>query len=467
MARGNKGCDMKIVGLMATHGRHHYCERAVGMFLQQNHPNKHLIILQNSPVPQKLDREYSNITLINEYNFKSLGEIYNRMLDFLPEDTDIVCIFDDDDIFLPNHFSEGELGFKRGEKKAYKPNYSYFVNGNKISPMSNILETSWFVDVNVIKKLKFKNECKAHHSNWIHWLKENKELYVDLNGPKTMGCVWVDVENRPQTCHSSALGGTDEEHFNFFRKNSSDHGDMIISPWTPDRLNFIYDKFKNIEKVGVFVATNCRPIMARLSALQFEAQTKKPDLVCMHQNGDNSKLSYKNFVEDLKLSYKLEWIHTPRTLHQDEWFSIPVRHLLMAGCDYMFWGEDDDIYYSHHIESSIELMKKHNADMIIRNVCDCVKVYDKSYEVRKNSTFTAHADVGVTCSIGFTSEFAEEFLKDCDRNIKNKLEGNPWHQFTDQLINRVTATKFKRYIHSETSTCYVIHRGSFTSAAWL
>lgn len=458
---------MKIVGLMATHGRHSRCERAVGMFLQQDHDNKHLIILQNSSVPQKLDKEYPNITLINECNFSSLGEIYNRMLDFLPEDTDLICIFDDDDIFLKNHFSEGKNGYLRGGKKAYKPNYSFFVEAKNISPMCNILETSWFIDVNVIKKLKFKNECKAHHSTWIHWLLQNNELYVDLVGPKTMGCVWVDVDNSPLMCHSSALGGTDSVHFDFFRKNTQDHGDGIISPWSLEKLIPVYDKFKNVEKIGVFVATNSRPVSARLSALQFEAQTRKPHLVCFHQNGDESKQSYKGFVDDLKLSYKLDWIHTPRTLHQDEWFSFPLKHLLLHGCDYMFWGEDDDVYYSNHIESSIELMKQHNADMIIRNKCDCVKLYDKKYDIAKDRNFVAHADIGVTCSIAFTSRFAEEFLKDCEENIKNKLEGKPWHQFTDQLINRVTATKFNRYVHSETSTCYVIHRGSFTSAGWL
>lgn len=458
---------MKITALMATHGRHYYLERAVGMFLNQTHANKHLIILQNSNVDQKLDKEYPNITLINEHNFSNLGEIYNRAMEFLPADTDLVCVMDDDDMYLPNHLSEGERGFLRGGKKAYKPNYSYFVDGEKIAPMSNVLEPSWFIDVNVMRKLKFKPECKAHHSTWIHWLLQNNELYVDLVGPKTFGHVWRDPDNMPQGCHTSALGGTDSDTFNFFRNHAVDHGDKIISPWPEEKLKRIYDKFKNIEKVGVFVATNCRPVMARLSALQFEAQTKKPDMVCIHQNGENSKVSYKSFIEDLKLSYKLDWIHTPRTLHQDEWFSIPLRHLLMYGCDYMFWGEDDDVYYSNHIESSIELMKKHDADMIIRNKCDCVKIYDNKYDIGKDRHFVAHADIGVTCSIGFSARFAEEFLKDCEQNIKNKLEGKPWQQFTDQVINRITSPKFKRYVHSETSTCYVIHKGSFTSAGWL
>ncbi len=459
---------MKVTALMATHGRHCCCERAVGMFLEQTHQDKHLIILQNSEVVQKLDKHYDNITLVNENNFSNLGDIYNRMIDFIPSDTDLICIFDDDDIFLPNHFSEGVLGFLRGGKKAYKPNYSYFVQGDDISPICNVLETSWFIDVNVIKKLKFKSECKAHHSTWINWLIENKELYVDLVGPKTLGCVWIDVDKtKTPLLHSSALGGSDQVHFDFFRKHTVDHGDGTISPWNRAMLDPIYDKFKNIEKIGVFVATSSRPTMVRSLVLQFNEQTKIPHVMCVHQNGENSKTSYKNFVEDLKLKYKLEWIHNPKKLHQDEWFIEPIKYLISQGCDYLFWAEDDDLYYSNHIESSLEMMKKNGADMIVRNVCDVVKLWENKYDVKKDSNFTAHADIGVTCSIGFNSKFAQEFVNDCLKNIENKQNGKEWMHFTDQVINRITAPKFNRYVHNKTSTCYVCHAGSFTSNAWL
>ena len=240
MARRNKGCDMKIVGLMATHGRHYYCERAVGMFLQQNHPNKHLIILQNSPVPQKLDIDYQNVTLVNRSNFSNLGDIYNAMLEYIPKDADLITIFDDDDIFLQDHFSEGEKGVIRGGKKAYKPEKSYFYCGDSITLTSNVLEPSWFVDVNVIKSSKFKSESKQHHMDWVNWLITNKQVFVDPTGPNTLVYVWGNQEK----CIYHTSGDGTSRSFENFREKETDHGDCIITPWSKERLEKIYLKFK-------------------------------------------------------------------------------------------------------------------------------------------------------------------------------------------------------------------------------
>jgi hypothetical protein len=239
MAHGNK---MKIVGVMATCGRHYYCERAVGMFLQQSHPDKHLIIIQNSSVHQTLDKDYSNITLINKSDFSNLGQVYNEAIKHIPWDGGLWCCFDDDDVFLPNHFEEGEAGYIRGKKKAYKPKFSYFWNANKITPMSNVLETSWFIETSLIKSLGFREESKKHHFNWIDNLLATKQVYVDETGPKTMCCVWGQQEK--PLYHSSGDGSPN--NFNNFRKASVDHGDKVITPWTLQQLDPIYGKFRNL-----------------------------------------------------------------------------------------------------------------------------------------------------------------------------------------------------------------------------
>lgn len=231
---------MKITALTATYGRHYYIERSVGMFLQQTHENKHLIILQNSNVPQKLDKDYKNITLINQSNFSNLGDIYNAMLEYVPSDTDLLCMFDDDDIFLPSHFSEGEKGVIRGGKKAYKPEKSYFYCGNEVSLTSNVLEPSWFVDANVIKSVKFRSESKQHHMDWVHWLIGNNQVFVDPTGPSTLGYVWGSHEK--PIYHASGDGTP--RSFENFREKENDHGDGIITPWTRDQLEKIYLKFK-------------------------------------------------------------------------------------------------------------------------------------------------------------------------------------------------------------------------------
>jgi hypothetical protein len=232
---------MKIVGLMATHGRHYYCERAVGMFLAQHYDNKHLIILQNSSIAQKLDKPYNNITLVNDDSGGSLGDVYNKMLDYLPVDADLICIFDDDDVFLPNHFTEGEQGYLRGNKKAYKPKYSFFWCNDDIVKTNNVLETSWFVNAEIIKKYRFRSESKLHHFNWVDWLTASQEVFVDGTGPSTMACTW-GVHEKP-LYHSS--GDPTSNNFENFRKHELDHGDQIITPWSIEKLSAVYAKFNN------------------------------------------------------------------------------------------------------------------------------------------------------------------------------------------------------------------------------
>ena len=171
--------------------------------------------------------------------------------------------------------------------------------------------------------------------------------------------------------------------------------------------------------IGIVTPTHARPYMARSAALQFNNQTKKPNIVCFHQNG--TKISYKKFVDDLILDYKLHWIHTPENIHQDEWYCIPIKYLLEQNCKYIFWCDDDDIYYSNHIEESIKLIEQFKSDILIRNMCDCLKFYDNKFEFVTDTSFTAHADVGLSSSIVFTSKFALELIKDCELNIQNKI----------------------------------------------
>lgn len=232
--------DIKVTSIMATCGRHFYSERSVGMFLAQKHKNKHLVIIQNSEKEQKLDKEYENITLINKCGFSNLGSIYNYALNFVPEDTKVMSLFDDDDMYLPNHMQEGINGLLRSGKKAYKPKFSFLQSRYEISKTSNVLEPSWFVRYDIVKELKFREETGKHHFNWIDWCIKNKEIYVDPNGPSTFVYTWGNQE-RP--VYKTSGYGKRPDAFELYRKNSQDHGDGIITPNSIEDLNIIFEKF--------------------------------------------------------------------------------------------------------------------------------------------------------------------------------------------------------------------------------
>ena len=231
---------MKITAIMATCGRHFFCERSVGMFLAQKYENKHLLIIQNSEVEQKLDKNYENITLINKSGFTNLGAIYNYALDFVPSDTDVFCLFDDDDMYMPEHMTEGANGLIRGKKMAYKPKFSFFQVREKISKANNVFEPSWFVDFKVVKEKKFREESNRHHYNWVEWCQKNRQLYVDENGPSTLIYTWGNPE---RGVFKTSGHGKKPNVFELYREYSKDHGDGIITPNTKDQLDAIYEKF--------------------------------------------------------------------------------------------------------------------------------------------------------------------------------------------------------------------------------
>jgi hypothetical protein len=232
---------MKITAVMATCGRHYYCERALGMFLTQTHPDKHLVILQNSETEQALAAPCPNVTLVNLHGFSSLGEIYNCALEFVPPDTELFCLFDDDDVYLPQHMEVGEKGYLRGGKAAYKPKFSFMRNGVQISRVNNVLEPSWFVRYDVICQQRFREETNRHHFNWVEWCIRNHQLFVDPDGVPTLGYTWGNPES---PVYKTSGGGQRPDNFERYRRFSQDHGDQVITAHSVEMLAPLFQEFR-------------------------------------------------------------------------------------------------------------------------------------------------------------------------------------------------------------------------------
>jgi hypothetical protein len=56
-------------------------------------------------------------------------------------------------------------------------------------------------------------------------------------------------------------------------------------------------------RIGVFTPTHNRPDLIRALVLQMAMQVKKPDILCIHQNGDPE--SYQWVITDLALPFKV------------------------------------------------------------------------------------------------------------------------------------------------------------------
>jgi glycosyltransferase involved in cell wall biosynthesis len=86
-----------------TYGRVDMLEESLHSFLQQDYPNKEMIIVNDYPL-QKLVFEHPEVKIINlDYTFSKIGLKENFATELCKGE--IVCQWDDDDVALPNHLN--------------------------------------------------------------------------------------------------------------------------------------------------------------------------------------------------------------------------------------------------------------------------------------------------------------------------------------------------------------------------
>lgn len=227
--------------LTATCGRHRCVERTLTFFLDQEYKGDHfLLIYNNSNVEQQLSNielpPNKKILLINNYinlrtgePYDNLGDIYTDMMSFIPDEVDVICMTDDDDIFLPNHLSAGADGLRRAHEQgkiAYKPAKSYYRDPRGISLMSNTLEPSIFVDAKHIRNYGFSPVTTEQHLRWVNPLVTDQSILVDDDGSPTLIYNWGDEFPTFKTSGNFHH----PNNFNNYRDASKDHGDRIITP---------------------------------------------------------------------------------------------------------------------------------------------------------------------------------------------------------------------------------------------
>lgn len=237
---------------MGTCGRHTLSERSVRMFLDQDYEGEHgLLIYNNSSVPQNLFPHTYNgnksVVLINQHldsrtgdPYTNLGAIYRDAIGYISEDTDVIIHWDDDDLFLPDHISEGVKGVTRAREQgkiAYKPAQSYYRHPGGIQLMSNTLEPSIFVPFSHLREYGYHESTSDQHLRWVDPLAYGGQILVDDKGKPTMIYNWGD-KDIPTFKTSGNAGNPD--NFQNYRNFSTDHGDQIITPWSIERLEKYY-----------------------------------------------------------------------------------------------------------------------------------------------------------------------------------------------------------------------------------
>ena len=235
-----------LLWLTCTHGRFKCLQRNLRCFLDQDTKEESVMFICNSGKPLKLadielrsnQRVYiDNCALMN---FQSVGEKYNHAIKLamkLYPDCTVVCHSDDDDIFLPNHLTEGYNGYIKGLTQhlsvAYKPQKSYYryrdQNGNVVvTDAENTLEPSIFVDADYLHQQGYTvGASVSHHLHWLNPLLESNRLFIDPLGKGTLIYNWGD--NWP-TYKLSGAGHDTPGNYIAAQRNSNDMGNGILTP---------------------------------------------------------------------------------------------------------------------------------------------------------------------------------------------------------------------------------------------
>lgn len=238
---------MKVCLVTATKNRHKQLERIVRFVLNQTSNNWVHLIYNNSSEALTLSEELpkdkfilinKNLSSKTNKPYTTLGEIYSDILEYIPEDCDVINFMDDDDIFLPNHVEEGLKGLEKSGMKAYKPQKSWFKYlQNKPELAENVLEPSIFVKTDHVKTHGFSDETTAQHLKWLNPLVYNKEIFADKDGIPTYVCDWS------QEISTFKTSGDPNNPNNFLNYDnwSRDQGDGVITPCSNSLANNYYN----------------------------------------------------------------------------------------------------------------------------------------------------------------------------------------------------------------------------------
>ena len=229
------GENPKVCAVMCTYGRFQVIRDSITMFLIQDYKNKHLVIFNTAETPLAPDeflRDHSEVTIINQsckengQPFSCLGDVRNEALNHA--DGDIYICWDDDDLFLPWHISQGVEHLLKCGKIAWKPDVSYWSRkGGDVfkGMMGNSMEASFLVGMDHIKSLGFSTKRSGAEHVDGGWLDRTEFVAESISPFESYGYVWGD----PRAPHKTSGHIGDENNFENHKNQSRDFGEEPLS----------------------------------------------------------------------------------------------------------------------------------------------------------------------------------------------------------------------------------------------
>jgi len=170
------------------------------------------------------------------------------------------------------------------------------------------------------------------------------------------------------------------------------------------------------KKIGVYINTYNNPRNLRMAVLQVLNQVTLPHYLLVHQN--NNKSTYQWALEDIKPQLEskgigLRYVHTPDVPEAKDYYSIAVQNLYDMGADVFIKWDDDDIYYSHYIDTVFNALENSDADAVVVKYGEKL-VVNHEYEFQHDKKFDfkwIHCLGGMSPTLCFTRDVAERAIE--------------------------------------------------------
>ena len=240
--------NLKVSCVLCTFGRFETVRRSITFWKYQDYDNKELIIFNTAPTPIILDESLSDydIRVVNQERedggtgppFSSLGKIREDAMKFTTGDV-YIC-WDDDDMFLPWHISQGVRELEKCGLGAWMPAQSYFSqdDGVNFKYARNSMEAAVLVRMEYLKKYGFSYESGLEHLPWRRGMKDNGELMEDsdVTPLESYSYVW----GSKIAPHKTSGDVDNPNNFENHKNGSSDFGTSPLTFVEPDQVEQLF-----------------------------------------------------------------------------------------------------------------------------------------------------------------------------------------------------------------------------------
>jgi hypothetical protein len=222
-------------------------------------------------------------------------------------------------------------------------------------------------------------------------------------------------------------------------------------------------------KVGAFFPTHQNPLLMRLQLLQLSNQSRRPDLVAVHQNGEGESYSkfywdFMKYFPDINTYYY--WTESKIPAPTCEWYRPALKWLVEQQCDVYFLLDHDNIVTSDHISNQLpyypefDIVANKSSDMLFLWQ-EKIKCMDGGYSWTR-MPYRWERDVDYKKLSGFdymesSVSFSHKVALDLLERTKDSKENY------GRVFQRLTKDYKMKILDSKT-VCFVSHPESTTYA---